>query len=68
MAYKTACGGGHRVEQKGLLKRKIKKRDSTGCAALAAAGGKDAATLIQGVLSGGALGLFKLPVPVGSIP
>jgi hypothetical protein len=41
---------------------------STGCAALAAAGGKDAATLIQGILSGGALGLFKLPVPIGPIP
>ncbi len=41
---------------------------STGCAALAAAGGKDAATLIQGILSGGALGLFKLPVPIGAIP
>jgi hypothetical protein len=41
---------------------------STGCAALAAAGGKDAATLIQGILSGGALGLFKLPVPLGPIP
>lgn len=41
---------------------------STGCAALAAAGGKDAATLIQGILSGGALGLFKLPIPVGPIP
>jgi hypothetical protein len=41
---------------------------STGCAALAAAGGKDAATLIQGILSGGALGLFKLPIPIGPIP
>jgi hypothetical protein len=41
---------------------------STGCAALAAAGGKDAAALIQGILSGGALGLFKLPVPIGPIP
>lgn len=35
---------------------------STGCAALAAAGGKDAAALIGGILSGGALGLFKLPI------
>jgi hypothetical protein len=41
---------------------------STGCAALAAAGGKDAATLIQGILGGGALGLFKLPIPIGPIP
>lgn len=41
---------------------------STGCAALAAAAGKDAATLIQGILSGGALGLFKLPIPIGPIP
>lgn len=41
---------------------------SRGCAALAAAGGKDAATLIQGILSGGALGLFKLPIPVVPIP
>jgi hypothetical protein len=41
---------------------------STGCAALAAAGGKDAATLITGILSGGALGLFKLPIPIGPIP
>jgi len=41
---------------------------STGCAALAAAGGKDAASLIQGILSGGALGLFKLPAPIGPIP
>jgi len=41
---------------------------STGCAALAAAGGKDAATLIQGILSGGALGLFKLPIPIAPIP
>jgi hypothetical protein len=41
---------------------------STGCAALAAAGGKDAAALIQGILSGGALGLFKLPIPLGPIP
>jgi hypothetical protein len=37
---------------------------STGCAALAAAGGKDAAMLIQGILSGSALGLFKLPIPI----
>jgi hypothetical protein len=35
---------------------------STSCAALAGAAGKDAATLIGGILSGGALGLFKLPV------
>lgn len=35
---------------------------STGCAALAAAAGKDAAALIGGILSGGALGLFKLPI------
>jgi hypothetical protein len=41
---------------------------STGCAALAAAAGKDAAILIQGILSGGALGLFKLPIPIGPIP
>lgn len=41
---------------------------STSCAALAAAAGKDAATLIQGILNGGALGLFKLPIPVGPIP
>jgi hypothetical protein len=37
---------------------------STGCAALAAAGGKDAAMLILGILSGSALGLFKLPIPI----
>jgi hypothetical protein len=41
---------------------------STSCAALAAAAGKDAATLIQGILNGGALGLFRLPIPVGPIP
>ena len=41
---------------------------STGCAALAGAAGKDAATLIQGILGGGALGLFKLPIPIGPIP
>ncbi len=41
---------------------------STSCAALAAAAGKDAATLIQGILGGGALGLFKLPIPIGPIP
>jgi len=41
---------------------------STGCAALAAAAGKDAATLVSGILNGGALGLFKLPVPIGPIP
>jgi hypothetical protein len=41
---------------------------STGCAALAAAGGKDAAALITGILSGGALGLFRLPIPIGPIP
>jgi len=41
---------------------------STGCAALAAAAGKDAATLISGILNGGALGLFKLPIPIGPIP
>jgi hypothetical protein len=41
---------------------------SMGCAALAAAAGKDAATLIQGILGGGALGLFRLPIPIGPIP
>lgn len=41
---------------------------STSCAALAAAAGKDAQALIAGVLSGGALGLFKLPIPIGVIP
>jgi hypothetical protein len=41
---------------------------STGCAALAAAAGKDAATLISGILGGSGLGLFKLPVPIGPIP
>ena len=29
---------------------------------------QDAATLIQGVLSGSALGLFKLPIPLVPIP
>ncbi|HEY6258439.1 MAG TPA: hypothetical protein VIY51_21870, partial [Xanthobacteraceae bacterium] len=35
---------------------------STSCAALAGAANRDVATLIGGILSGGALGLFKLPV------
>jgi hypothetical protein len=37
---------------------------STSCAALAGAAGKDASQLIGGILSGGALGLFKLPIPI----
>lgn len=37
---------------------------STGCSALASAAGKDAGTLITGLLSGSALGLFKLPIPI----
>jgi hypothetical protein len=37
---------------------------STSCAALAGAAGKDAANLIGGIMSGGALGLFKLPIPI----
>jgi hypothetical protein len=37
---------------------------STSCAALAGAAGKDASALIGGILSGGALGLFKLPIPI----
>lgn len=35
---------------------------TTACAALAGAAGKDVATLVGGILSGGALGLFKLPI------
>jgi hypothetical protein len=35
---------------------------STSCAALAGAANRDVATLIGGILSGGALGLFKVPV------
>ena len=35
---------------------------STSCAALAGAAGKDVSALIGGILSGGALGMFKLPV------
>lgn len=41
---------------------------SLGCSGLAAAAGKDTGTLITGILSGGALGLFKLPIPIGPIP
>ena len=37
---------------------------TTSCAALAGAAGKDVATLVGGILSGGALGLFKLPIPI----
>jgi hypothetical protein len=32
------------------------------------AAGKDAATLIQGILGGGALDPFKLPIRIGPIP
>jgi hypothetical protein len=35
---------------------------STSCAALAGAANRDVATFIGGILSGGALGLFKVPV------
>lgn len=35
---------------------------STSCAALAGAAGKDVSALVGGILSGGALGLFKLPL------
>jgi hypothetical protein len=41
---------------------------SVACAPMASAVQKDAATLISGVLSGGALGLFKLPIPIGVVP
>lgn len=36
---------------------------SLACAAMAQAAGKSLATIIGSVLSGGALGLFKLPIP-----
>jgi hypothetical protein len=41
---------------------------SISCAALASAAQKDAGVLIGGILNGGALGLFKLPIPIGPIP
>lgn len=41
---------------------------STSCAALAGAANRDVATLISGILSGGALGLFKLPVIPPVVP
>ena len=41
---------------------------STSCAALAGAANRDVATLISGILSGGALGLFKLPIVAPVVP
>lgn len=38
------------------------------CAPMAQALQKDITTLLSNILSGGALGLFKLPIPIGLIP
>lgn len=37
---------------------------SLACVQIAATAGKDVGTMITGILSGGALGLFKLPIPL----
>lgn len=41
---------------------------SLACVQIAATAGKDVGTVIAGILSGGALGMFKLPIPIGPIP
>lgn len=49
----------------------ILRPDSTislACVQVAATAGKDVATVVTGIISGGALGLFKLPIPIGPLP
>lgn len=41
---------------------------SLSCVQIAATAGKDIGTFVTGILSGGALGMFKLPIPIGPIP